>query len=260
MKEINKLNITTGFITPDNEQIEVSISKMGEFCQKYCLLYSKESLKNNKHFEQFSKKYSYFKPYFDFIMHELKWLQIGTVFDQNNISLSRKDDEKTKVLLQPRFDRKDISINNIYQYLFNKSYGWQPLPTCSDIDMQLNSCYSYLNTSGYLFNDGTFIDIPIMHFRFSQALLNEILLENNIILDDYKKQITNKDYTAEDYLIGRLGVIKFDNYRSKKMYYVNELMSNEQLEIINECLKNNISACEINGIDNIEVAKTLQKK
>lgn len=53
-------NAKVGFMTPTNEKIMMNYDKVEEFCKELCF---REEYK-----DEFSKNYTYFKPYFDFVM------------------------------------------------------------------------------------------------------------------------------------------------------------------------------------------------
>jgi hypothetical protein len=254
MNKDKSINIKSGFITDTDCQIEIPINQMGNFCQTICL----KHLSKNKIiiFNDFIDNYSYFKPYFDFIVHKLKWIQIGTVFNDNAISISIEDEKKDK-LIQPIIQKSNIHSKNIYEYLKNEKYDCLKVPECSDENLGIINDY-YPNRSGLIFNDGKFIDIAMHHEAHCIAILNEILLENKLILDDYLK-VKKRNLTAEDYLIQRLGLLKIDNYSTGKMYYANCLISREQKELIYGLINQSIVPCELDCYGDIGSARKLIK-
>lgn len=254
MNKDKSIKIKSGFITDADCQIEIPINQMGDFCQTICL----KHLSKNQiiAFNNFITKYNYFKPYFDFVIHKLKWIQIGTVLNSNAISLSIEE-EKKDILIQPIIQKNNIYSKNTYEYLKNEKYDCLNIPTCSDEDLGIINNY-YPNRSGLIFNDGKFIDIAMHHEAHCTAILNEILLEDKLILDDYIK-FKKRNLTAEDYLIQRLGLLKIDNYSTRKMYYADGLISREQKELIYDLINQNIVPCELECYGDLESAKKLIK-
>ena len=69
------------FITPENIKFSVPVSDIYSFCEKYCEEYISKSEENKEKFLEFKKKYTYFSPYYDFLICSLKWIIYPSLID-----------------------------------------------------------------------------------------------------------------------------------------------------------------------------------
>ena len=74
------------FLTPNNEKFEMNYWEVEEFCKKICL---KEE--NKASFEEFSKKYTYFPPYFDYVMEVKKYIFFNCLFNEEHCLIFNDD-------------------------------------------------------------------------------------------------------------------------------------------------------------------------
>ncbi len=74
----------TGFITDENKRITISYYEMGMFAESICKNYVEENENNGIRFEEFSKNYHHFKPYFDFLLFELRYKMVNPLLRQNS--------------------------------------------------------------------------------------------------------------------------------------------------------------------------------
>ena len=77
-------NIKSGFIKPNKEIIFLEYYELEAWCkseiQKYIMENGKKMQDRLERFERFSEDYSYFKPYLDFVIFEMKYIQLNPFF------------------------------------------------------------------------------------------------------------------------------------------------------------------------------------
>jgi hypothetical protein len=232
MQEINKLTISTGFITPENIQIEVPITEMGNFCKKYCLEYASKNEENGKRFNDFAKNYTYFKPYLEFLTSELGWIQVGTTLNPKMLYCNYG---KRNPIMYNKNRLEKSEEESLYNYILNRikkdCYHIEPLNSCCDTSLNIKHDMCCIDSCVYVMNDGVFIDAGMSHEITSTSILQTMLLECSELLEDY---INEKKHavSAENYLIQKLGVLKINYYKPIVLYYVNNLMSEKQKNVI----------------------------
>lgn len=259
MQENNQLTISTGFITPDNIQIEVPIMEMGNFCKKYCFEYASKNEENNRKFNDFAKNYTYFKPYLEFLTSELGWIQIGTVLNPKRLYCNYT---KRNPIVYNIGRLGESNEANLHDYILNRikkdCNHITPLYSCCDTSLNIKRDLCCIDNCGYVMNDGVFIEAEISHEITGTSVLYSILLECESILEDY---INKSHYiSSEDYLVQKLGVIKVNYYKPIKLYYVNNLMSEKQRDAIYELISKKGSISEEKSICNLEKTKQLIRK
>lgn len=67
-----------GFLLPNNQTILMDYDEVNDFCKTLC-----ESVANYDSFIEFSKEYSYFEPYFDYVMVKLKYVFLNPFMQEN---------------------------------------------------------------------------------------------------------------------------------------------------------------------------------
>ena len=85
------------FITKENLHFSVSLEQLPRFCKEYCEEYVSKSEENKMEFLKFSQDYTYFEPYYDFIICHLKWISYPSLID-NTSYVQCGDSEDSKVL------------------------------------------------------------------------------------------------------------------------------------------------------------------
>ena len=72
---MNSIHMKAGFITPE-KKIEVGSEHLLAFCGLACQKYLKEHPEEIPNWKEFTKDYSYFHPFFDFLVFYLKWIPV----------------------------------------------------------------------------------------------------------------------------------------------------------------------------------------
>ena len=75
----------SGLISPYNEIIYMNYYDIEEYCKKIIDKYINIDSEHRLEFEEFSKDYYYFKPYFDFVFFKLKYSLINPVMNDGSI-------------------------------------------------------------------------------------------------------------------------------------------------------------------------------
>lgn len=184
----------TGFLTPDNEFIDAEYSNLQEVCKKIC----KES-KNQKDFLSFSKGYTNFSPYFDFVVFHLKYVFIGPLLEDKLILADRNGS-----LINLEMD-EFIELHGTVNYqnvmnVVNLPYYQLLLPyinPCSDKELRCRSIsnsrlYSSMITNqGMMMMSTTGFDQRGSHGVTALTLLNMMLIENPEMLQELQLYIQN---------------------------------------------------------------------
>jgi hypothetical protein len=257
MKETNQLTISTGFITPDNIQIEVPITEMGVFCKKYCLEYASKNEENNIRFNNFAKDYTYFRPYLEFLTSELGWIQVGTTMNPKRLYCNYG--KKNPIVYNiNRLDKSEEE--SLYNHILNRikkdCYHITPLNSCRDTSLNIKRDVCCIDSCGYVMNDGVFIGAGISHEITGTSIFHTILLECSGILEDYINE-KNSDIEVEDYLIQKLGVLKIDYYKPISLYYVSCLISEQQKNVIYDLINKKALINEETCMFDLEKTKKL---
>ena len=194
-------NSQIGFLSPDNKLSFMEYDEAYYFCKKIC-----EEEINKERFLEFKKDYSYFNPYFDFIMFELDYIMINGLY--RNRCVTRYQNSLYEILNSNDlydYDYTELKLNDV------NNYDKFPLITkCSDkilriksLSQNLDACIINPNGITMMSSDGTDNDRG-SHSVTCRTILNQMLLENIQIVDDYLQY----GHNAGNYLIENHGFLK----------------------------------------------------
>ncbi len=219
-----------GFITPDNQKFFMKNSEVLEFCKK--LYFDK---KNIQGFENFQKDYSYFEPYFDFVMFNLNYIFInplgekGTFLKAVGSGLYKIDETEEKEFL--RYD-------DIEELTIRKRYSDNPYMTAvSDKSLNIrkvkksNMCSCMIDSNGYSFISSS-ASAPKENYEItSLSILNQYILYNSNLLAFY-----NTNIYSTSFLVERCGFIRmsYDNKNGGNMVGVERFLTPIQYKIMDD--------------------------
>ncbi len=141
-------DIKVGFLTPDNQKIEMNYDEVSFFCEQLCL-----SPENYQRFQKFQQNYTYFSPFFDFLMFELNYVFVNPLLKENTF-LKCVHHFLYQVKAQ---DLQEITYQSIEDYAI-RIYNGGNLPymvACSDHSLHIEKVqdvhlgYCMIHPNGY---------------------------------------------------------------------------------------------------------------
>ncbi len=213
------------FITPNNVKIEAPYDKIGEFCEKYCLEYISKSKENKIQFDTFAKNYTYFKPYYDFIICELLFISYPSLVDKKSY-VKKGEKQSTKGVI-PLSIIKDLT----YEELNKKSCS--NLLNVADENLGIN-CEEI---DGFFDANGKFLTNKITHYHeeIARVIMSGICIENGFLINDLFNAMSKGAFLYEDYLCQRLGFIISGSYKGHTCMFINPyILTLKQKKIVEE--------------------------
>lgn len=219
-------------LTPENKILKATYSKLRSICMKECL---KEE--NIDEFMEFQKDYSYFEPYFDFVMFKLKYILINPIYMQRSALYPIEDG-----LYSIEVDTLDYEKIKQQAQEMAKSLQTIPFMTMSSDESlrirrmtkdTIKTCLLDSNNVGLLNknggNDGS-------HGITGNTILNQMLLLSPTINKEYIEFLNNeniiKESTALNYLIRDIGFLIITDKSINPLVIANEsAMTESQLKL-----------------------------
>lgn len=234
--EINDELIT--FITPSNIKFDIPCIKVDEFTEKYCLEWANKSEENMEIFREFSNNYTYFKPYYNFLICVLDFVSYPSLIDMNSYVVSNpKTDRVTLHTLST------IRGNDYADFKNNDKEARNVLLNATDENLGIDSINDN-SLDGFYDEYGNFFNNAVTHFHEETAriILNAICSSNGNIILDSRRFIKNNTNLIQDYLIKRLGFVEAGSYRGRMCLSYNPLLlSGKQKKIIREFVEEGYS-------------------
>ncbi len=213
--------MTAGFITPE-KKIDIGNEHLLAFCGLACQKYLKEHPEEIEAWKTFSKDYSYFHPFFDFLVFYLRWIPVGIIGNSNLFGILEED----KLYLQELPDIPDEE--DLYDTLFyakikdNKRY----LVKADNLTLNIRSPKKKIHGEGIIMQDGiVLIQNKIHQSSLTATIMNQLIMKHPFLIDDFN---TCKDIYKDDYhwyMVDRLGAILFTE---KYTIYDHSLVSEKQ--------------------------------
>jgi len=227
------------FITPNNESIFMNYYEVEDFCKKICL-----QEENLEAFEKFKRWYTYFLPYFDFVMIHKKYLFINCLFNKNNFIVFKDGAFYFSYL-----------ISDNYQDNINFFEEKQIYENCSNMTTVSNDELG-IKKQSLEYEDDCMIDpnmIGMMsmtdvgswygsHIVTAATVLNQLLIRSELIATSYFKFLEYSEVFDEcdaiSYLIYGLGFLRVTCRESYPLVMLSEsILSQECLEFVKDGLK-----------------------
>lgn len=220
----------TKLISPNGDIITLPYYEILNYASLLCEKFISLSDDNKKIFEEFQKNYSFFSPYFDFMILKLKY-KMENPFFRNGILLSKngemyfKDGLTYTEFLYPLSDDTSIGLN----------YNYDNLNTC------------LIDYNGNIFN----IDKikKLHHEEYEEKILNELMINNKEICEDYYNYINSDDAISIGfYMREHLGFSKIATDDNLKIaVYIDNLVKEDiidKIKLIPDILIDSISINE----------------
>lgn len=196
-----------GFMTPQNETYLMTYNEVNDFCKLVC-----EQEKYLEQFNEFSKNYTYFYPYFDFVMFELDYIFINPLLEEGTC-LKKVGNALYKVSEYVLDDEENIyeCITSLAKSIKNGG-NYADLVACSDKELNIRKCNiadihkCMIDPDGFTMistNDG---EKDGNHEVTSSTIINQLLITSKYLYQTYD----SKKYTAS-YLIEKFGFIRADS-------------------------------------------------
>ena len=226
-------DLKVGFITPEDKVYWMTYDEVNDFCKSLC--YQEE---NYNKFQEFSKNYTYFSPYFDFIMFELEYVFINSLLEQNTF-LKKVNQSLYQVQVD---NEEEISYEMITYLAVRKKNGrnYSHMVACSDSELNIQkadiskfhncmldpNCYSMISTRDEKRGN---------HEITSNTILNQLLIYSPLLWKDYNK-IPIKYSTI--FLTEYCGFLHIDSVeQDKKIIGTERLLTKEVNEFKNLCIE-----------------------
>lgn len=189
----------TKLISPSGEIHNMEYYEIGLFAEKVCEQYIEKNENNKLEFEKFASNYTYFKPYFDFIIFKLGYKIINPFFKDKIIGFSIGNYFVTKGI------NKDDNIK------------MEKYHSVSDFDLQITNYKDVSLKEGFIDQNGIGFklkrNIDMNHSKLCEIILNQLLIYYKEICEDYIKIMNDSEMKniltrIEFYMIERLGFIQ----------------------------------------------------
>lgn len=245
----------TGFITPENQFIDAEYSNLQEVCKKIC-----EDLRNQQEFLKFSKGYTNFSPYFDFVVFHLNYAFIGP-FIEEKVILANRDGSLIRIEMDDLTEKYGtVNYQNIMKSV-SLPYYRMLLPyinPCSDKELRCQSItnsrlYSSVITSqGMMVMSTTGFGRRGSHGVTNLTLLNRILIEHPEMVSELQLYIQNGG--SYDYFL--LEVCGYLHFVSKKEGALIKKGGENHSPIVQEFLSDR----EIEGYEVVDISKKRRER
>lgn len=224
--------IKVGFITPQDETYLMTYNEVNDFCKSLC-----EKVENFSKFNEFSKDYKYFYPYFDFVMFELEYVFINPLLEED--TYLRKVGNVLYKVSKDVFDNSKNNYENItYLAKCIKNGGnYADLVTCSDTELNIRECNisdihkCMIDPNGFTMISSSDGEKDGNHEVTSSTVVNQLLITS----DDLWKTYDSKSYTAS-YLIEKFGFIRADSIEYGNMIGIERFLSDKVKKFKNLCI------------------------
>lgn len=183
---MNKLQV--GFITPNNQKIYMEYSGVENFCRQLCY-----QTTNYPEFLEFQKQYTYFTPFFDFVMFHLNYIFMNPLLQENTYlknvsnSLYLVKGEQLEIENYDNITEHAIRIKN------GKTYSY--IVACSDQELNIEYYNGILSDclvdpSGYSMMSKK-DEINGNHEITGNTILNQLLIYNGSLV----KYLDSRQYS-----------------------------------------------------------------
>lgn len=229
---MNSIHMKAGFITPE-KKIEIGSEHLLAFCGLACQKYLKEHPEEIDAWKDFSKDYSYFHPFFDFLVFYLKWIPVGLL---GGDTFGIIQNEKLFIQKLPENVEEEDLYDALYYAKIENPNIKKYIVKADNLTLNIRNPKKKIEGDGIVLQDGiVFLQSEVHQFALATTILNQLTLNCPCLAEDFTK---NKEVYKNDYhwyLIDRLGAILFTE---EYAIYDKQLMSPIQKQVL-ESLPNN---------------------
>lgn len=225
-------DLTSGLIDKNGNHITCSYYEIEALCKKiieqYCLI----SRENNQIFVDFSKDYTYFSPYFDFVVGYLGYSLLNPFFKPNSILCGDVNNRSYITKVYSPFLEDYVPLK----------YGSESFGFSSDKDLQIKPFLQ----ENYFYN--CFVNPELLEFvppvkghrELGKQLLNLAMIKDRELFEKIIQLNISKLDTAE-ILMWYFPLFRFDDYLSNihgfMLIYRSDNITNEQKELLEKLKK-----------------------
>lgn len=220
-----------GFITPTDDFYQMSYSDLESFCKEICF-----REENIDEFIEFSKNYSYFSPYFDFVMARKNYLFFNPLYNNRKFMIFDRGAYYLNDFVSIKY------LDNVAAYMERKNRVSfiSNMTTVSDDELgialqNINSeseCMidpylrGMMSKTGIANADGS-------HIVTGVSVLNQLLINSKVIADDYhnylKDKGINEECDAVNYLVSSVGFLRAAGSADYRIIIANKNIANEEI-------------------------------
>lgn len=169
----------TGLVTKENEFIPIPYYEIGAYAENICNEYIKQSETNRIKFDTFSKEYSFFKPYLDFLLFELGYKMVNPLLHENSMWCV----ENGRLLL--KYADKD----QYYSPVYDKALGIEYINP-----ENITDCV--IDTNGRIYK--VCRELGLHHEIIYELIINQYLIYDKELFDIY-----------QEYMNGNINIMSF---------------------------------------------------
>lgn len=188
------MNQKLTFLSPEGKQTTLSYHCCGKFLKLLCQKYCTQGINEQKEFEEFAKQYTYFPPYFDFVLTHMHYKIANPFFRQGVLYASQN---------QLYF----LSVTDIGVQVRRK---WE-YPLASDKSLLIKPLGEQLEHNALLSPYGILYQFErkdFHHEEIADVILNQFFLNNEFMCQNYSKLLEDDSLSvtsSADYLRKCLG-------------------------------------------------------
>jgi len=219
--------MNSGLIDKNGNKIECDYYEIEELCIKIIENYCALSNENNQKFIEFAAYYTYFSPYFDFVVGELGYNLINPWLQKNFLLCSTTGRRNYK---QKKYDK---SLDMYVPY----EYGQAKIGYSSDRDLQIKP---FNQKSGNYYPSFITENLQEMvpnvngHRELAKQILNLGMIKDKTLCEEIMK-IDFKNTDAAEILMWYWPLLRFDNEDEERkecsIIYRSDNISKEQEEL-----------------------------
>lgn len=223
------------FITPENLKIVITMEELHEFCKQYCLSYINKSDNNREIYEKFASQYSYFEPYYDFLICILKWISYPSLLDKK--SYVQRGSNENKKVVRELIESDQLDYDKLY---FEGSYIREIFnSTDQNIGFHVSDLIAQ---DGFIDENGEHLSTrtTYSHELTATSILYGICYENYEVIFDVYSQCREQTINSSpgicefsEYIEQRLGFPQIETSRGCDIIsYCSSLLTAKQIWVI----------------------------
>lgn len=220
-----------GFITPTDEFYQMNYSEVELFCKEICFCEE-----NIEEFSDFSKNYSYFSPYFDFVMIRKKYLFFNPLYNNRKFMIFDRGAYYQNDFVSIKYsdnvaaymERKNrVSFISNMTAVSDDELGIALQNIDSETECIIDTyLMGMMSKTGIVNEDGS-------HLVTGVSVLNQLLINSKVIADDYHNYLKDKGINEEsdaiNYLVSSVGFLRVAGSVDYRIIIVNKNIANEEV-------------------------------
>lgn len=207
------------FIAPNNQQYQMDWKDILPFSKKMCENWMRDSEHRKKSFETFRKEYKMFQPYYDFLIHRMRFIQVGNPFFENTYAVPKSN----HVEIVPMKEGQSLNYAEL-----KKESSTVHIYRGSDKMLEVTNQLD-VNLEGFLLPSGTWISVHTIqsHDLLAYAYLRQLMVEREDVSNSFlecKDQLND----IREFMYYKLGCALVAGEESKIAIYDKDLVTDAQ--------------------------------